>query len=184
MTTATPPTDGDLIRLMAAGSEDAFVRVYERWSPAVFRFALHMTGDRHMAEEVAQETFVTLIRRPLMFDETRGTLIGWLLGIARNKTRRALGASTAEDELDESTDVAGHSDVLADLSRRETIEAVRQAVGSLPAAYREVVVLCDLQEMDYRDAATALDCPVGTVRSRLHRARTILISKLQSLVLV
>ena len=184
MATVLPQTDGALIRLMAAGSEDAFGILYERWSPAVFRFALHMTGDRHIAEEVTQDTFMILIRRPAMFDETRGTLIGWLLGIARNKTRRALGALPAEDELDESTDVAGDGDTLADLSRRQTIDAVRQAVGSLPAAYREVVVLCDLQEMDYRDAAAALECPVGTVRSRLHRARTMLMSKLQSLILV
>jgi len=70
--------------------------------------------------------------------------------------------------------------VLGDLTRRETIDAVRQAIVSLPAAYREVVVLCDLQEMDYRDAAATLDCPVGTVRSRLHRARTMLMAKLQS----
>ena len=69
--------------------------------------------------------------------------------------------------------------MLDDLTRRETIDAVRQAVISLPPAYREVVVLCDLQELDYRDVAETLDCPVGTVRSRLHRARTMLIAKLR-----
>ena len=175
-----PPTDGDLVRLMTAGSEDAFGVLYERWSPSVYRFAMHMSGDRHIAEEVTQDTFMTLIRRPSMFDESRGTLVGWLLGIARNKTRRALGSMPEEDELDDSTEFAAPSDVLNDLTRRETIEAVRQAVVSLPAAYREVVVLCDLQEMDYRDAAVALSCPVGTVRSRLHRARTMLMTKLQS----
>jgi len=179
-----PPTDGDLIRLLEAGSEDAFGVLYERWSPSVYRFALHMSSDRHIAEEVTQDTFLTLIRRPAMFDETRGTLVGWLLGIARNKTRRALGVSAGEDELDESSDFAAPSDILGDLTRRETIETVRQAVISLPAAYREVVVLCDLEEMDYRDAAIALDCPVGTVRSRLHRARTMLMTRLQTRVLV
>jgi RNA polymerase sigma-70 factor (ECF subfamily) len=184
MQPATPQTDGDLIRLLGAGNEHAFTLVYERWSPAVYRFALHMSGDRHIAEEVTQETFITVIRRPSLFDETRGTLISWLLGIARNKARRALGANSTEDDLDESTDLAAPADVLGDLTRRETIEAVRQAVVSLPATYREVVVLCDLEEMDYRDAASALGCPVGTVRSRLHRARTMLISKLQSRCLV
>jgi RNA polymerase sigma factor (sigma-70 family) len=124
-----PPTDGDLIRLMAAGSEDAFGVLYERWSPSVYRFAMHMSGDRHIAEEVTQDTFMTLIRRPSMFDEARGTLVGWLLGIARNKTRRALGSAPDEDELDDATEFAAPSDVLNDLTRRETIEAVRQAVG-------------------------------------------------------
>jgi RNA polymerase sigma-70 factor, ECF subfamily len=175
-----PPTDSDLLRLMVAGSEDAFGALYERWSPSVYRFALHMSGDQHIAEEVTQDVFMTLIRRPFMFDETRGPLLSWLMGIARNLTRRALGASPDEEALDESTDLATPADVLSDLTRQETIDAVRQAVVSLPAAYREVVVLCDLQEMDYRDAALTLDCPVGTVRSRLHRARTMLMAKLQA----
>jgi RNA polymerase sigma-70 factor, ECF subfamily len=180
MQPVSTPTDGDLVRLMIAGSEDAFRAVYERWSPSVYRFALHMSGDQHIAEEVTQDTFMTLIRRPSIFDDTRGTLISWLLGIARNVTRQALGTPADQQPLDDSAEFASSIDVLHDLTRQETIEAVRQAVGSLPPAYREVVVLCDLQEMDYRDAAVALDCPVGTVRSRLHRARTMLISKLQA----
>ena len=175
----TPPTDGDLLRLMKAGSEDAFGVLYERWSGSVYRFALHMSGDQHIAEEVTQDTFMTLVRRTELFDESRGSLVSWLLGIARNKTRRALGAALDDAALDESIDLASSADLLGDLTRRETVEAVRQAVVSLPAAYREVVVLCDLQEMDYRDAAAVLACPVGTVRSRLHRARTMLLAKLQ-----
>jgi RNA polymerase sigma-70 factor (ECF subfamily) len=143
-----------------------------------------MSGDRHIAEEVTQDTFMALMRRPSMFDESRGSLVSWLLGIARNLTRRALGASADEAALDETADIAGSADVLGDLTRRETIDAVRQAVVSLPAAYREVVVLCDLQEMDYRDVALTLSCPVGTVRSRLHRARSILMAKLQTRCLV
>lgn len=155
--------------------------LYERWSPSVYRFALHMSGDQHMAEEVTQDTFMTLVRQPSMFDETRGAMVSWLVGIARNLTRRALGASPDDECLDDSaTDCAATTDILGDLTRRETIEAVRQAVMSLPPVFREVVVLCDLQEMDYRDAAVALDCPVGTVRSRLHRARTMLVAKLQA----
>jgi RNA polymerase sigma-70 factor (ECF subfamily) len=180
MQPVTPPTDSDLVRLLMAGSEDAFGALYERWSPSVYRFALHMSGDQHIAEEVTQDTFMALIRKPSMFDEARGPMVSWLLGIARNVTRRALGVSAGEDTLDESTELASPADVLNDLTRQETIDAVRQAVVSLPAAYREVVVLCDLQEMDYSRAALALACPVGTVRSRLHRARTMLMSKLQS----
>ena len=61
----------------------------------------------------------------------------------------------------------------------ETIGRVRQAVGTLPENYREIVVLCELEEMSYEEAASALDCPVGTVRSRLHRARAMLVEKLR-----
>jgi len=68
---------------------------------------------------------------------------------------------------------------MIDLLRREGIEELRRAVLALPKRYREVVLLCDLEEMDYADAATVLNCPVGTVRSRLHRARALLLEKLK-----
>src|SRR5438128_9593211 len=71
-------------------------------------------------------------------------------------------------------------DTLGDLTRNETIEPVRQAVLALPTSFREVVVLCDLHETSYADAAAALGCAVGTVRSRLHRARGMLLEKLKS----
>lgn len=184
MIPAKPQMDRDLLRRMKAGDEAAFGELYERAGPSVYRFALHMSGQPQIAEEVAQETFLLLIRRPEAFDESRGELLSWLLGIARNLTRRAIGEAYAaageEEALDEAAQVAGASDVLTDLTRRETVESVRQAVVSLPAVYREAVVLCDLQEMDYRDAAAVLGCPVGTVRSRLHRARTMLMVKLQA----
>jgi len=67
---------------------------------------------------------------------------------------------------------------LDDLTHREGIEALRRAIGTLPRRYREVVVLCDLEEVDYADAAGVLGCPIGTVRSRLHRARALLLEKL------
>ena len=70
--------------------------------------------------------------------------------------------------------------VLDSLTRMETIEAVRAAIGSLPPAYREVVALCELQEMSYADAAGIVQCPVGTIRSRLHRARSLLLTKLSA----
>ena len=69
---------------------------------------------------------------------------------------------------------------LSDLLRSEMIESVRQAVLALPSHYREVVVLCDLHEMSYLEAAAALSCAVGTVRSRLHRARSLLIERLRA----
>ena len=74
--------------------------------------------------------------------------------------------------------LAVDDDPLADLTHRESIEALRRAVTALPRRYREVVALCDLEEIDYADAAAALGCPIGTVRSRLHRARALLLEKL------
>ena len=71
-------------------------------------------------------------------------------------------------------------DPLLDLTQREGIDALRRAVQALPRRYREVVVLCDLEEVDYADAAVALGCPIGTVRSRLHRARGLLLDKIET----
>lgn len=187
MDTATPLPDNDLLRRMIAGDEEAFVLIYRRWNGAIYRFALHMSGSPEIAEEVTQDTFLVLIRNARDYETTRGPLVAWLLGIARNLVRQAIGATRETEPIEESrfaVDATGASDALDDLSRRETIEAVRQAVLSLPPAYREVAVLCELQEMEYRDAASILKCPVGTVRSRLHRARTMLISKLRAGCLV
>ena len=75
-------------------------------------------------------------------------------------------------------DQSGSEDLLDDVMRRETVEQVRQAVVSLPPMYREAVVLCYLENLSYEEAAAVLECPVGTVRSRLSRGRVILAQKL------
>jgi RNA polymerase sigma-70 factor (ECF subfamily) len=72
-------------------------------------------------------------------------------------------------------------DAFEQLTRLETVEAVRDAIRSLPPPYREVVALCELQEMSYSEAAVIVQCPVGTIRSRLHRARALLVTRLAAL---
>lgn len=182
MQPSTELMDAELMRRMIGGSEDAFAMIYQRCGGPVYRFALHMTGDAHTSEEITQETFLKLISNPLDYKASRGPLIAWLLGIARNLVRQTAAPARETESLEESSasEIASICDPFADLTRRETIAAVRQAILSLPANYREAVVLCELQELDYRDAALVLNCPVGTIRSRLHRARTMLISKLQA----
>jgi RNA polymerase sigma-70 factor (ECF subfamily) len=120
----------------------------------------------------------------------RGSVAAYLYGIARNRVLKRLARDRAFVSIsDEATDdqMTGderfivHEDPLAELARNETIDAVRQAVLALPAHYREVVVLCNMQEMNYEQAAAIIGCPVGTVRSRLHRARAMLINKLRAM---
>jgi len=183
-------SDGDLLRLLKAGNEEAFLVLYRRRQGGIYRFALHMSGDPDAAEEVTQEVFLTLIRNPGQYEPDRGSLGAFLYGVARNHVLRRIEQNwrylplteEAADDAEGVWDVpfVGLDDPLADLARAETIERVRQGVLALPPAYREVVVLCDLQELDYAEAARALGCPVGTVRSRLHRARTLLMQKLRS----
>jgi RNA polymerase sigma-70 factor (ECF subfamily) len=138
---------------------------------------------RDAADDVVQETFLALLRGPGAYDPARGSVGSYLFGIARHFVLKRLNGREAAsfdlDQHDEQTAWANdRPSVLDSLSRQETINAVRAAIASLPALYREVVVLCELQEMSYVDAATIVECPVGTVRSRLHRARALLTTKL------
>jgi len=183
-------SDEELLRLTVAGDADAFTTLYRRRQAGIYRFALQMCGSEGIAEDVTQEVFLTLVRRESqIFDASRGTLAAYLYGIARNQVLRrlekerhfvALIEDTAEDRsaATEHPATTAH-DPLAELTRHELIESVQQAVLALPAHYREVVVLCELHEMSYAEAASALGCAVGTVRSRLHRARALLVERLR-----
>jgi len=169
-------SDPDLLRRMLAGDENAFTALYRRRQGGVYRFALQMTGNVVIAEDVTQEVFMTLIEHGTRFNPERGTLVSFLYGIARNLVLRRIEKDRGTEPVED--DFATDEDVLADLTRRETIDQVRRAVLSLPSTYREAVVLCDLQDVSYQDAAEVLDCPVGTVRSRLNRGRAMLAQKL------
>ena len=177
----TELADDDLLRRMRAGDQDAFTTLYRRHQGAVYRFALRMSGNTNLAEEVTQEVFMTLIREGGQYDPDRGPLGAFLCGIGRNHTLRCLHRERPLVPIeDDDLDGEDLRNPLQDLTQSETVETVRQAVLALPSKYREVVVLCDLEEMSYEDAAQALACPVGTVRSRLNRARALLLAKLRA----
>ena len=188
-------SDDRLLRRMQVGDEQAFSELYRRKHLAIYRFALHMSGNPAIAEDVTQEVFMALIREPGRFDATRGSVSAFLFGIARNhlrkrweQDRRLISMAVEVDELDDFAQLPAHGNgnlgksrsIFADeFESRDTVELVRRAIATLPASYREVVVLCELEEMSYEEAAAALGCPVGTIRSRLHRARAILLDKLR-----
>jgi RNA polymerase sigma-70 factor (ECF subfamily) len=176
-------TDAALLEQALTGAEDAFTALYRRRQGSVYRFALQMTGSTAIAEDVTQEAFLALLLHGTRYDEARGTVASFLYGIARNLVMRRLDRRP-DAELEYVDEIAGPEDVLEDLTRRESIEHVRQAVLSLPPVFREVVVLCDLQDSSYDEAAAALDCPVGTVRSRLSRGRAMLAKKLRGVAVV
>ena len=184
-------TDEQRLKAIRAGDEKAFLELYREHHSAIHRFALRMSGDEGLAEDVVQEVFLTLIRvvEKEFYDARRGSLAGYLFGIARNLVRRRLEArgrwlSLADDDETEGRgwpETASEAvDPLLDLTRRETVEAIRQAVLALPDHYREAIVLCDLLEMSYQQAAGILDCSLGTVRSRLHRGRLLLLDRLKN----
>jgi RNA polymerase sigma-70 factor (ECF subfamily) len=186
MTQRNDCSDNDLLRQMLAGDEEALAQLYRRRQPSVYRFALQMSGSKSIAEDVTQEVFLFLMRQGHVFDSARGTVSAFLLGVARNHVLRRLRVEhqlspLAEDNEDESAGFQVSMELcpLEDLTRAETIENVRKAVLSLPPKYREVVVLCELQDVSYGETAEVLGCAIGTVRSRLHRARALLLTKLR-----
>jgi RNA polymerase sigma-70 factor (ECF subfamily) len=177
------PTDIDtteLLRRSAEGDEEAFVALYRRFQGGIYRFAWRMTGSREAAEDVTQETFLVVVRGPGRYEEARGAFGPYLYGIARNLVSRRAGRERLFVALgDEEDALRSSDDPTQDLDRRQAVEAVRQAVLALPEHYREVVVLVELQGLPYEEVAGALACPVGTVRSRLHRARRLLAKRLR-----
>lgn len=178
-------TDEQLLGLALGGNEDAFTVLYRRRQGPVYRFALHMSGSALIAEEVTQDVFLFLLQRGRDFDPERGALGAYLFGVARNYVRRAMEKSyseaiTTSPAEDDDPDLVTEFDPVHDIARHQTSRAVWKAVLSLPEHYREVVVMCDLQEMTYADAAQALGCALGTVRSRLHRAHDMLLKKLRN----
>ncbi len=178
-------TDEQLLKLALDGNEDAFTALYRRRQASVYRFALHMSGSPQVAEEVVQDVFIFLLQRGRDFDPERAALGAYLFGVARNYVRRAMEksyteAATTTPAEDDDPALVTDFDPVRDIARVQTTQAVWKAVLSLPEHYREVVVLCDLQEQTYADAAVALGCALGTVRSRLHRAHDMLMKKLKN----
>ena len=174
---------------MLAGDEEALALLYRRRQGAIYRFALQMSGSKTIAEDVTQEVFLFLMREGHVFDPAKGSLSAFLFGVARNHVLRRLRMehllAPLGDESDDDVPLAQVSSELCpleDLTRAEMIESVRKAVLSLPSKYREVVVLCELQDLSYGETAEVLGCAIGTVRSRLHRARALLLAKLRPAV--
>jgi RNA polymerase sigma-70 factor (ECF subfamily) len=173
-------SDSELAARLRTGDEAAWRELYRRHQGRLYRFALRMSGSRATADEITQETFVAFLEQSGRYDAARAPLAAWLLGIARNRLRKALAAAEEWGPIDETPAPAVEHDPLAALTHAERLAAVRAAVDALPPAFREVVVLVEFEEMSYEETATALGIPTGTVRSRLFRARALLVQSLAS----
>jgi RNA polymerase sigma-70 factor (ECF subfamily) len=190
--------DDALASRLRLGDATAARELYERHGGALLRFGLAMTGCRQTAEDMVHDTFIEVLQGPRRFDPARGSAASYLYGVARHRLSRLTrsGLYRVEDSLHQTVDA---DDVLDDaiprdlralraetsaedeIDRDQLIECVRQAVLGLPFAQREVVALCDLEELPYATVASILGCPIGTVRSRLHRARGMLAGGLAAL---
>ena len=171
--------EAELVVSARHGDEAAFSELFRRHQRRIFQYASYMCGVES-ADDVVQETFLAVLRQKSREDTPTGTVAGYLIGIARHvvlKRNRRIpewAVDNAATELVESSEPSAFDRLVA----KQSVDAIREAVRSLPEAFREAVVLCELQDLDYATAAGLMQCPIGTVRSRLHRARGLLAAKL------
>ena len=144
-----------------------FQTAFDQHKDAVYRFAWRMSGSPVAADDITQDVFVGLLRHPGRFDPARGTLRAFLLGIARNLALKHWRAEHRFESLDEDAVVAEPFD----LERGDIGEIVGRAVRALRPLQREVVILAEYEGLTLAEIARAVDADVGTVKSRLHRAR-------------
>ena len=164
--------DVRLLAEIAGGVEQAFVELYRRRHSDVYRFAFAMAKSRSFAQDVTQEVFLNVLENAHRFDTAKGSVRAWLFGCARHVTldRLRLERRWTDDMPADLTAIDSDERLLAD----QRIERLHAAIARLPVEYREALVLVELQELTYAETAAVLDCPVGTVRSRLHRGRVLL----------
>lgn len=189
--------DAELIAKLERGDVAAAQEIYTLHVRTLLRFGVAMTNSTVLAEDIAHDSFIELMRRPGKFRPQHGSLRAYLLGIARHQVSRHLRAtrryvSGAWDSSDDQgvvaiqampqvseSSVAAGTEELAE--RTEMVKRVRGAVMALSPDHREVIAWCDLEGLPYEEVAAILGCPVGTVRSRLYRARAQLATRLAEL---
>jgi len=179
------PVEEVLMREVAQGSELAFTWLYRRHQLAIYRYARHMCGSTAVAADVTQETFMTLLDKAGDFRAGEGSVYSYLCGIARNIVMRHLRKNAirsareiSTEDLDRAAvaqlDRHGAGDPLDRMLSRERVDWLKAALLKIGVIHREVIVLCELSEMSYEQAAAVMGIPVGTVRSRLSRAKSAL----------
>ena len=181
--------DSECMTRLAAGDANALRDLYQRHGRALLRFSSAMCRSRQAAEDMVHDTFVALLNEPMLFDPARGNVFGYLCGVLRHRVSRHFRQQRRWVALDTENDAscAHTGDAVSpadEIARSEVTVAFRRAMLELPLPHREVIALCDLEELPYTTVAGILDCPVGTVRSRLHRARALLTIRLASLELI
>ena len=180
-------SDSELLRLSLAGEENAFLILYERLKHPIFRYVFYMTSSKTAAEEITQELFICLLRQGERYREEQGDVAAFAFGIARNLIRRMrrrerLYEALPDDETLEKLAVSVTSEpepISGQVIRQQLVDRIRMAIAALPDHYRQVIVLCDLCEFSYAEAASRLNCAVGTVRSRLNRGHALLARRLK-----
>ena len=171
-------TDAALAARLACGDAAALTPLYRRHRGQVYRFALLWSGSAAVAADTTQDVFVHLLTRAADYAPERGPLQPWLLGITRNFVHRRTGADARYVANDGDAEPAPPDFEAtapeAALDAQRELARLRTAIAALPPHYRDVLVLVELAERSYAEAAAICGCELNTVRSRLSRARGLL----------
>lgn len=190
--------DAALVGRIVAGDERALMAVYDRHGDALFGIAVRFLGDREAAAEVVQEVFLSLWQRAVRYDASAGSLLGWLIGIARHRSldrlrmesRRPRLATPAHAAVDGEGSEEGslgwgataisqdEPDPAVEVDRRWSRSVVRTALSEMPEPERRVLVLAYDDGLSQAEIAARLGWPLGTVKSRTRRAMATLRERL------
>ena len=168
------PGDSELVERMRASDPDALRMIVERYQDRIFALIYGIVRDRHEVEDVAQDVFLKVFTRIDAFDG-RSRFYTWLYRVAANtakdhvKKRSRRPAVALDEDAGIETGAPGPAD---SAERSEARRRVREAIAGLPVRYREVLALRELEGLSYNEIATVLRVSLGTVESRLHRARS------------
>jgi RNA polymerase sigma-70 factor, ECF subfamily len=190
-------SDAHLLERLKQRDERGILDLYDRYGRPVYRFLVHMTGSLAAAEDLTQDVFLVILDAVgsgtiRQFDPAKGTLEGYLLGIARNLVKAERRRSYRLLPLEELSDTPEWSAILKKLATdnrtqdgeslltlQSELTTLHRAILELPQQYRETIVLCSLQEKSYQEVSVILGCSPGTVASRMNRARALLAAKLR-----
>jgi RNA polymerase sigma-70 factor (ECF subfamily) len=167
-------TDERLLDRASRGDQAAFLTLYEQYRDVVFRFAYRLLGSEELAEDVAHDCFLSLLKQPGRFDPARASLKTYLLAAARNLAMKHFRGVRSEDALEDLADeprIPERRGPLSQLLDEELSREVRRAIESLPPLQREALILFEYEELSLSEIASIVGADIGTVKARLHRAR-------------
>ncbi len=181
-------TDVEILAEVAAGDIDAYGKIVDRYRGRLYNFVFRFVGDRETAEDVVQETFLRAFRKRTEY-RAIANFSTWLFTIAgnlakselRRRKRWRLFSLHRDEESDTGLDLPDESfrpDKMAESSMADGL--IQQAISSLPDNYRQVILLRDVEGLSYQEISDVVRCPVGTVKSRVNRARLKLQQKLRN----
>ena len=181
-------SDMDILAEVSAGNIDAYGKIVGRYNGRLYNFIYRFVGERETAEDIVQETFLRAFRKRTEY-RAIANFSTWLFTIAgnlakselRRRKRWRMFSLERDEETDTGMELPDESARPAKVAESSLADVqIQQAIASLPDNYKQLILLRDVQGMSYQEISEIVDCPVGTVKSRVNRARLKLQQKLKS----